>query len=438
VFDVIEFQTNPSDPVNFAFSKKVQTTGNHWKHYIKEVAKLIAYGEFNPLTRYLWIIPPNQEVIDRTVFKEYIDQNLSLPRIHTHCIAQSGQLVRNAGPFLAPLRVFRDLDFDMSETIHLDAVPTRHRGYQIHHSGTPGVKSEYTWKIPRNCDTNDIDFLGMVVPDEIDPDKDYTFGTMAQTGVGMLRVGPRLCPVGETEVILAQTYPRGTANIPLPEKPVYDGAFLVYREPKWKSNHDRITLPNLQLVQGVRGIDRAHHEAARVTNTEYVWVIDADCHIDPDFDFRFEVPEFCDPSVFVWKSRNNVNGLVYGNGGVKLMHRESLLIPPGEFLDYTESLKEHVEFYTVDQIAGTTCIDETPFEAWRAGLREGYKLYWKVNLDGDQHAQARLDQWCTRSDTENGKWAVRGARYATREATVITPKQLNDFDWLEQEWHKVK
>ena len=79
-------------------------------------------------------------------------------------------------------------------------------------------------------------------------------------------------------------------------------------------------------VQGVKGIFEAHKQAAKIAETQNFYVIDADAVIDEQFNFNFTpgVTEEAYPGVrevdcvFVWRSLNPINDLLYGYGGAKL------------------------------------------------------------------------------------------------------------------------
>ena len=77
--------------------------------------------------------------------------------------------------------------------------------------------------------------------------------------------------------------------------------------------------PHAKRVQGVKGIFEAHQAAAEIAETNHFYVIDADAIMDEEFTFKFKpqadrfvyetVPET--DCVFVWRSRNPINDLLY-------------------------------------------------------------------------------------------------------------------------------
>ena len=53
-------------------------------------------------------------------------------------------------------------------------------------------------------------------------------------------------------------------------------------------------------------------------STEMFWIVDGDAIIDDNFNFDYVFED--NRAVHVWRSKNPINDLVYGYGGVKLFH----------------------------------------------------------------------------------------------------------------------
>ena len=109
-----------------------------------------------------------------------------------------------------------------------------------------------------------------------------------------------------------------------------DLVFLSYDEPNCEENWaDLISkVPWAKRVHGVRGPDKAHKECAKVAETERFVTIDGDSVINPKFidqvlDFEDDVR--LEDSVISWCGQNVVNGLMYGNGGLKWWPNEFVL-----------------------------------------------------------------------------------------------------------------
>ena len=232
---------------------------------------------------------------------------------------------------------------------------------------------------------------------------------------------------------------------------MYDVVFLSYRETNAEANWAALESHHpfsrlLHRVHGVEGILNAHKEAAKVSVTDYFWVVDADNVIAPDFefDYRWAKTELPNNPVMVWRAVNSVNGLTYGYGGVKLLPRKAVLNMSGSPIDFTTSISDH--FYNNDVIASNTIIDATPFEAWKAGFRESVKLASRIIKNNNSlEDEKRLNIWTTiHGDSINGMQCVSGAlsgqEYTVKCMIRGKPESLNninDSDWLERMFNEV-
>ena len=105
-----------------------------------------------------------------------------------------------------------------------------------------------------------------------------------------------------------------------------DIIFLSYDEPNAEKNYADLCskLPWAKRVHGVEGSDAAHKACADLSETEYFVTVDADNIIDPAFlNVEIDLDELgvTEDYVFSWCGKVHVNGLMYGNGGLKLWTR---------------------------------------------------------------------------------------------------------------------
>jgi hypothetical protein len=234
-----------------------------------------------------------------------------------------------------------------------------------------------------------------------------------------------------------------------------DIVFLSYDEPNAEKNYADLVkkFPWAKRVHGVKGSDAAHKACAAASDTEYFVTVDADNIVDPKFlevEIDLDALGLTSENVFSWCGRVNVNGLMYGNGGLKLWTRNFVnSMRTHENSDPTD-VKGKVEFcfddryYQFNENYSTSYTNATPFQAWRAGFREGVKMsldqgakvkdlskIWWQNYD-------RLMIWSTvGADVENGLWSILGARegcYMTN-CTDWDYSQVRDFEWLTEHWH---
>ncbi len=221
--------------------------------------------------------------------------------------------------------------------------------------------------------------------------------------------------------------------------PTYDIVFLSYDESYADENFAKLKLrfPRAKRVHGVKGFFNAHLAAAKLSTSNMVYIVDADAEILPAFEFDYRVKCADIHSVHVWHSRNPVNGLEYGYGGVKLFPTHLLLSYKGSPVDFTTSVSKSLK--VMEEVSNITKFNTDPFSAWRSGFRECAKLASKIiHNQNNAETEKRLDVWCNvGEETEFGDFAVMGAREG-REFGLKFANQpdmlglINDFEWLEK------
>ena len=102
-----------------------------------------------------------------------------------------------------------------------------------------------------------------------------------------------------------------------------DIVFISYDEDSADAHYAALKhrFPRALRSHGVKGIYKAHKAAAELASTKLFYVVDADAIIEPTFDFSYYPNGYDISSVHVWYSRNPVNDLIYGYGGIKLFPR---------------------------------------------------------------------------------------------------------------------
>lgn len=228
----------------------------------------------------------------------------------------------------------------------------------------------------------------------------------------------------------------------------FDLVFLSYDEPKAEEYWANLLaiVPWAKRVHGIKGFDTAHKKCAQLSESDWFVTVDGDNSVNPRF---FDQKIIIDPLVgcYSWKAKNSINGLAYGNGGLKLWNKNYVL---NDMNSHENSLdnKNTVDFcwekpyVQLNQIYSTSIINQTAFQAFRSGFREGVKLcldqgnkidsmdlfkeLWPTNLQ-------RLFIWSSiGSDVEHGKWSIYGARLATYLVwlTHFNYISIRDYDWF--------
>jgi hypothetical protein len=159
-----------------------------------------------------------------------------------------------------------------------------------------------------------------------------------------------------------------------------------------------------------------------------------------------------------WRAVNAVNGLRYGNGGMSswtktyvanMKTHESSDGSDSTTVDFCMDSSDNL-YWAMHDCYSTTYPNHTPFQAWRAGFREGVKMVL------DRGARPSIDDFKERvagrnlnnltiwhnvgADVENGIWAIYGARLGTY-MTMLTDwdyRDVADFDNYPALWDQYK
>lgn len=237
-----------------------------------------------------------------------------------------------------------------------------------------------------------------------------------------------------------------------------DTVFISYDEPNCEENYADLLekVPWALRVHGVKGSDAAHKAAGKLSNTDRVITVDADNIVDIDFfsiEIDFEHPKFKD-KVISWSAKNIINGLEYGNGGLKCWPVKYMLGMKTHEESESDNKLTQIDFCWEKeyvQMNNRYCVTHnngSPHQAFRAGFREGVKMsinssngerinperftktLWHGNLQ-------RLLIWCSvGADVENGLWAMYGARLGCY-MTVLTDwdyVNVRDFEYINNIW----
>lgn len=215
--------------------------------------------------------------------------------------------------------------------------------------------------------------------------------------------------------------------------------FISYKEKNAEKNWELLSskFPVARRIDGIVGIKEAHLEAARQSATKMFYVVDGDAEILDDFTFDHKVATTDFDVVHIWRSRNPVNGLEYGYGGVKLLPKDKVLNMDLTRVDMTTSLSDRL--VVMPTVANITAFNTDPFSAWRSAFRECAKLASNViDRSVDTETKFRLDTWCTQGrEQPYGEFTIKGAlagrKYAEENSSDIS--KINDFKWLlDQFW----
>lgn len=230
--------------------------------------------------------------------------------------------------------------------------------------------------------------------------------------------------------------------------------FISYDEPNAEVNWthlQEITNNRAKRIHNVKGFDKVHKLCAQLSTTRRLVIVDGDSWMNSNvLDIKLDDTEN-KTECFSFKSINVINGLEYGNGGIKIWDKTTLLNSNTHESSNTTDFCWDIPYYQINQISGTTVQNTSPYQAWRAGYREGVKMtylqgrpltdwsvdrkkIWKGNM-------SKLSIWCSVGrDIENGIWAMLGARQGLFEIldNKIDNSFINDYDWFLEKWQTLK
>ena len=244
-----------------------------------------------------------------------------------------------------------------------------------------------------------------------------------------------------------------------------DCIYLSYDEPQKEEFWLKIKnmVPWAKRVDNVKGSDAAHKAAGEASDTERFILIDGDNMPTESFfnlqlDFTDKDPKY-KIAQYRWKAINNINGLRYGNGGMSSWtktyvremktHEHQTEGDVSRIADFCLDSKDNL-YWAMYDCYSTTYPNYTPFQAWRAGFREGVKMVLdrgsKPTVDALKETVAsrnlnNLTIWHNIGmDVTNGEWAIMGARMGTH-MTILTDWNHENVQWFDNYltmWDKIK
>jgi len=216
--------------------------------------------------------------------------------------------------------------------------------------------------------------------------------------------------------------------------PVY---FLYTDEANLNENWERLQTKTTDAVAvaAVGNIFESHKHISSLCESDRFYVVDADSWIVDSFNFDKNI-ELTSKSVAVFRSKNPINGLIYGHGGIKLFSKDCFSAERLDRPDMTTTLAD--SYIKVNVLATEHRFNYSPYATWRTAFREAVKLSAGINKNNnDQESQERLTMWCEAGlEVEHGYFAVHGARqgvaYAKSKNCDFT--LVNDFKWLKNKF----
>jgi hypothetical protein len=218
--------------------------------------------------------------------------------------------------------------------------------------------------------------------------------------------------------------------------PVY---FLYTNEANLNENWERLQTKteHCQAIAAVGNIFESHKHIASLCEGDRFYVVDADSWIVDSFNFDKNI-ELTAKSVAVFRSKNPVNGLIYGHGGIKLFSKDCFSAERLDRPDMTTTLADN--YIKVNILATEHRFNYSAYSTWRTAFREAVKLSAGINKNNnDQESQERLTMWCEAGlETQYGYFAIQGARHgvAYAKSVDVNFNLVNNFAWLEEQFRE--
>ena len=237
----------------------------------------------------------------------------------------------------------------------------------------------------------------------------------------------------------------------------FDIVFMSLDEPNADANYANLQqkAPWAKRIHGIYGSDACHKAAAQVAETDRFITVDADNVVHEDFfSIEIDMSKIGKHDVISWAGKNMINGLVYGNGGIKMWPKH--VVEQMKTHEAADDPKAQVDFcwdiyyYQMNNIYCDVHNNASAYQAYRAGFREGVKLTLDGGVTVDprrikervhERNYKRLLIWSSvGADVENGLWAMFGTRlgaYMTNLARdSFDYKNVRDFRWHDAFWQQ--
>jgi hypothetical protein len=228
-----------------------------------------------------------------------------------------------------------------------------------------------------------------------------------------------------------------------------DVFFITMGEEGSELNWERLSkfAPHAKRVDNVQGIFNVHKACAELSTTENFWVVDADAWIVDGFNFMFEpdkkklhwgIPET--DCVLVWQSRNPVNGLEYGYGGVKLFPRAPFMKNLKWDIDLSTTIGRST--VSMERVSCETRFNASPKSAWIGAFRECAKLASLSMIKSKIRKAQRNEKFeletLLETFKENDTWNTEKGSVAHRVQSVLIHDRYKDESTIYRYWDEIE
>ena len=410
-----------------------------------------------------WIIWPDVEIINDSILNTKLyDRNVNHIFLNS---STEGDSYISGIILCSKNKRFTKKEFDhrylIDKTEH-PIVVTKNKTYAIfkfsnykdYLHALESSSTEMFWMIPNDVDLNlDFDFLNFTFNFNNQYDRSINHVFLNDKYYDGVILTSKKIKISEREIYHRFLIDKKEYPVQASTPKLFDIIFISYNEKNADENYKNLKsrFPRVKRVHGVKGIQNAHIEAANLAETDMFWVVDADAIIEDTFTFEIDYIPYYDrisrinlnKTVHVWSSRNPINDLVYGYGGVKLLPRRLTANMDIQNPDMTTSISD--SFKIMSEISNVTGFNVDEFSTWRSAFRECAKLSSRViDRNFDNENDERLYIWCNvGKDRPFGEYAINGARAGKQfgEEHIQDPaglNSINDYEWLKNQFDQVK
>lgn len=218
--------------------------------------------------------------------------------------------------------------------------------------------------------------------------------------------------------------------------------YLTYKEPFSEKYFCKLLrkYPNLKRLHGVKGLVKAFKFSAFLSESKYYVLIDGDNDILDSFDLnKVQIPKKKN-KLSLYMTKNPINDLVYGYGGIKVCPTENFRKIEDNKIDPIAS-GGIIGLEPIHETASVTRFNSTPFDSWKAGFREVVMLTAQIDNEikmSSERIKKIVDIWKSKgSNRKFGEWAIKGAiqgeQYALKHKNNFDELfKINDPYWLKQ------
>ena len=413
----------------------------------------------SPLTMF-WAVWPNIEIINDQIFETYFSHHNSYDRNENHVFKNisndqesfvNGVVLFSTNKPVSKKEIEHRFFIDKKEH---DLVVSKYKPYDKfvidtfndYEHALSTASTDMFWVIPPEVEpVPDFKFdLQFLYQNKYELSINHVFKNIDVEEIkynGIMLLSKKR-PISAREIEYRYLIEKKEYDLVASKLKLYDIVFISYNEPNADENFSKLIdrFPRAKRVHGVKGIHQAHIAAAKLATTPMFWVVDGDAIVEDDFEFDLLLPKHDTDIVHVWLSKNPINGLTYGYGGVKLLPKNLTINMEMTSVDMTMAISK--KFKVIKEVSNLTVFNTDPFNTWKSAFRECVKLASRpVDSGYQEETEDRLITWCSvGSDKLYGEYSIAGARAGKQygllniaDATQL--RKINDFEWLQNQFN---